>query len=148
MPDLRALVTIFLLGGLLLAGSAAVVVAEDEAKPVERVYATAPDAPAKQSLAEAEAKSAGCRGCHTRSDHATMHANPGVVLGCTDCHGGDASVLAPAGSPVSSLVRAAKYSQRESVRWASGMRRIAASAAPQSLRAIASRACHSCSDAS
>ena len=58
------------------------------------------------------------------------------------------SVLAPAASPVSSLVRAAKYSQRESVRWASGMRRIAASVAPQSLRAIASRACHSCSEAS
>lgn len=98
MPDLRTLVTIALLGSLLLAGSAAVVVAEEEAKPVERVYVAAPDAPAKQSLAEAEAKSAGCRGCHTRSDHATMHANPGVVLGCTDCHGGDASVLAPAGA--------------------------------------------------
>ena len=27
-----------------------------------------------------------------------MHANPGVVLGCTDCHGGDARVALPAGS--------------------------------------------------
>jgi hypothetical protein len=26
-----------------------------------------------------------------------MHANPAVVLGCTDCHGGDATVVAPAG---------------------------------------------------
>src|SRR5690606_6893480 len=27
----------------------------------------------------------------------TMHRNPAVVLGCTDCHGGDASVMKPAG---------------------------------------------------
>ena len=27
-----------------------------------------------------------------------MHSNPGVVLGCTDCHGGDAKVTLPPGS--------------------------------------------------
>lgn len=29
--------------------------------------------------------------CHTATDRHTMHANPGVVLGCTDCHGGNAT---------------------------------------------------------
>ncbi len=32
--------------------------------------------------------------CHTATDRRTMHQNPGVVLGCTDCHGGNASVEA------------------------------------------------------
>ena len=54
--------------------------------------AAAPPAPANQTLAQAQAKSTGCLSCHTASDRPTMHQNPGVVLGCTDCHGGDASV--------------------------------------------------------
>ena len=53
-------------------------------------YVTEPPAPVEQSAAAAEAKSAGCRSCHTASDRATMHASPAVILGCTDCHGGDA----------------------------------------------------------
>jgi hypothetical protein len=57
-----------------------------------------PHAPAKQTVQEAEAKSAGCMSCHTATDRATMHQNPGVVLGCTDCHGGDAKVLRPQGA--------------------------------------------------
>ncbi len=52
----------------------------------------APPAPAAQAPAQARAKSAGCESCHTASDAATMHRNPAVVLGCTDCHGGDARV--------------------------------------------------------
>src|SRR5262245_22143378 len=52
----------------------------------------APPAPERQSVAEAEAKSAGCLSCHTATDSHTMHQNPGVVLGCADCHGGDARV--------------------------------------------------------
>ena len=32
--------------------------------------------------------------CHTATDSHTMHQNPAVVLGCTDCHGGDAKVEA------------------------------------------------------
>jgi hypothetical protein len=27
-----------------------------------------------------------------------MHASPAVVLGCVDCHGGDATAMAPAGA--------------------------------------------------
>ncbi|MBX3693110.1 multiheme c-type cytochrome [Dokdonella sp.] len=68
----------------------------DSSKPakVEREYVTAPAAPAFQTWEQAEAKSAGCVSCHSASDRKTMHANPAVVLGCTDCHGGDASVQA------------------------------------------------------
>ncbi|MEZ5462295.1 hypothetical protein [Dokdonella sp.] len=64
---------------------------------VERDYVTAPNAPAFQTWAQADEKSAGCVTCHTDSDRKTMHASPAVVLGCTDCHGGNASVNAPAG---------------------------------------------------
>src|SRR5205085_8092778 len=41
------------------------------------------------------AKSLGCKSCHTATDHATMHLNPAVILGCADCHGGDAKVTKP-----------------------------------------------------
>src|SRR5437016_10832861 len=61
--------------------------------------AEAPPAPLKQTAAEAEAKSAGCISCHTATDSASMHSSPGVVLGCTDCHGGNAGVLNAAGAP-------------------------------------------------
>ena len=55
-------------------------------------YVTHPPAPLNQSQAQADAKSAGCVTCHSKTDQATMHASPSVVLGCTDCHGGDAKV--------------------------------------------------------
>ena len=56
----------------------------------------APPSPASQSQRAATAKSAGCITCHTASDRHTMHANPAVILGCTDCHGGDTRVEKPA----------------------------------------------------
>ncbi|HSN21943.1 MAG TPA: hypothetical protein VLS49_14775 [Usitatibacter sp.] len=56
--------------------------------------APAPPAPASQTEADARRKSAGCESCHTATDRHTMHQNPAVVLGCTDCHGGDARVQA------------------------------------------------------
>jgi hypothetical protein len=61
---------------------------------VTRDYArvTAAPAPASQSVAEVAAKSDGCYSCHVRTDAPTMHETPAVRLGCTDCHGGDASV--------------------------------------------------------
>ena len=71
--------------------------AGDEEQPVARHYIAAPPAPMTQSTDEAEAKSAGCKSCHTASDTWTMHKTPAVVLGCTDCHGGDAKVTAAAG---------------------------------------------------
>ncbi len=73
-------------------------IASEGELPVTRDYTRvrAPAAPKVQSWAEADAKSAGCISCHTASDQKTMHAAASVVLGCTDCHGGDVSVMAPA----------------------------------------------------
>lgn len=52
-----------------------------------------------QSPAEADRKSAGCQSCHTSVDEPTMHPSGTVRLGCTDCHGGDATVYKPAEAP-------------------------------------------------
>src|SRR5690606_8405115 len=62
-------------------------------KPQEISYPVFPPAPARQTQAEVDAKSAGCMSCHTTTDEPSMHASPGVKLGCTDCHGGDASAV-------------------------------------------------------
>ncbi|MCB2052629.1 MAG: hypothetical protein KDE35_00115 [Geminicoccaceae bacterium] len=85
-----------LIGGSLLlnAGSSPAWAAEGE-KPRDITHVTAPPAPASQTPAQAAAKTDGCMTCHTASDAKTMHASPGVVLGCTDCHGGDANVVKP-----------------------------------------------------
>ncbi|MCD6048944.1 MAG: repeat protein, partial [Verrucomicrobia bacterium] len=42
-----------------------------------------------QSREAAHMKSRGCIECHKGSDNHTMHKSPNVVLGCTDCHGGN-----------------------------------------------------------
>ena len=42
-----------------------------------------------QTPAEAHRKSVGCMDCHKTTDAHTMHTSPNVILGCTDCHGGD-----------------------------------------------------------
>jgi len=66
----------------------------EQARNIE--YSPHPPAPAKQDRREAQIKSAGCASCHTASDAVTMHVSDAVILGCSDCHGGDASVfLAP-----------------------------------------------------
>lgn len=67
----------------------------ESSKPRAIVYTPAPAAPAHQTEFEAEAKSDGCNSCHLRTDNATMHPNAAVVLGCTDCHGGDAKIYKP-----------------------------------------------------
>jgi len=67
----------------------------DKAPVVKRNYVMAPSAPQSQSTEDAERKSSGCISCHVASGHRSMHENPGVVLGCTDCHGGDATVAKP-----------------------------------------------------
>jgi hypothetical protein len=71
-----------------------------------REYIMAPAAPAAQTEKQADAKSSGCLSCHTVTDRHTMHANPGVVLGCADCHGGNASVIGE-GKPESPAYRSA-----------------------------------------
>jgi hypothetical protein len=61
---------------------------------IVRDYAAvfAPPAPEQQSKSAADAKSAGCITCHTTTDAWSMHRSEAVVLGCTDCHGGNASI--------------------------------------------------------
>jgi hypothetical protein len=63
----------------------------------------------RQTQEEADAKSAGCLGCHTSTDSKTMHRTQTVRLGCTDCHGGDPSVsVSPGLSTTSAEYKSAK----------------------------------------
>lgn len=71
--------------------------ASDEEKAVARVYLAAPPAPMSQTAAQVAEKSAGCYSCHTRTDEPTMHSSPAVMLGCVDCHGGNAGVIGDPG---------------------------------------------------
>jgi hypothetical protein len=74
--------------------------ASEKEAPVVRDYSlvrTAP-APRTQEGADAQAKSAGCQSCHTESDAHNMHRSPAVVLGCTDCHGGNPAIRRPEGA--------------------------------------------------
>jgi len=89
---LRALI----LAVCLIAGAPAF--ATEGESPRDIAYQTAPPAPVSQSQAAASMKSMGCLTCHEKTDQPTMHANPGVVLGCADCHGGNAQVARPEGA--------------------------------------------------
>src|SRR5580693_6521843 len=55
-----------------------------------------------QPQAQTDRKSAGCISCHTQTDEPTMHATGTVILGCADCHGGNAEVRVAAGIVASS----------------------------------------------
>ncbi len=69
----------------------------EKPRVVDYTRVRGPIAPRSQSAAAAHAKSDGCLTCHTATDAPTMHQSESVVLGCTDCHGGDASVRVAAG---------------------------------------------------
>ncbi|WP_375290536.1 hypothetical protein [Qipengyuania sp.] len=81
---------------LLFAGATFVAqpMAAEKEKPVKRDYSrvTAPPAPRGQTIEAMLGKSEGCNSCHVQTDAPTMHVSEAVRLGCTDCHGGDASV--------------------------------------------------------
>ncbi len=62
---------------------------------------------ATQGETEADRKSNGCISCHTQTDQRTMHVSTSVRLGCTDCHGGNASIRA-VGGPASPQYAEAK----------------------------------------
>ena len=89
----RAILIAFLL--LVVAASASFAADGGEAA-VERDYSLvrAASAPRVQDWDQADSKSAGCVSCHTASEAKTMHTSPAVVLGCTDCHGGNPSIVA------------------------------------------------------
>ena len=97
-PMLRSLSLVLLFACLSFVLPLTPAVAAGGEKAVDRVYAPAPPAPRRQSPQQAEAKSEGCVSCHTDTDAKTMHENPAVTLGCTDCHGGDAGVSRPEGA--------------------------------------------------
>jgi len=81
---------------IFLFGYGAAVAAEDEhAQHID--YPDYPSAPRLQTQDQADRKSEGCLTCHIATDQPTMHENPAVILGCTDCHGGDSNIFLPAG---------------------------------------------------
>ena len=90
----------FALIALLLA-PAAMLSASSGEQPRTVAYAFAAPAPLSQTPDQARVKSAGCISCHSASDAWTMHKSEAVVLGCTDCHGGDAGVSLPTAWPAS-----------------------------------------------
>ncbi len=45
-----------------------------------------------ETPAQADLASSGCLTCHTGIEHASMHVESTVVLGCTDCHGGNPAI--------------------------------------------------------
>ncbi len=80
---------------LLLFISIPVLLSASENEKARKIdYPEYPAAPAKQDASAADAKSSGCISCHTDSDSKSMHQSAAVVLGCTDCHGGNAGVRA------------------------------------------------------
>ncbi len=95
----RALLGMALAASALL-GTSQLGASEGE-KAVVRDYSLvrAAPAPRTQDWDEAEAKSAGCQSCHTESDAHTMHRSPAVILGCTDCHGGNPRIRGDASLP-------------------------------------------------
>lgn len=104
---MKAFKHILALALLLMTAAVVTLVSADSGPALSlREYIMAPAAPAAQTEKQADAKSSGCLSCHTVTDRHTMHANPGVVLGCTDCHGGNASVIGE-GKPESAAYRSA-----------------------------------------
>src|SRR5215472_5851358 len=64
---------------------------------------------ANQSQEEVDRKSTGCISCHTSTDEPTMHPTKSVHLGCTECHGGNASAsIAPGTARISPEYNAIK----------------------------------------
>ncbi len=70
-------------------------VAESNEPPRKILYEPTPPAPKWQPLEQIKTKSDGCMSCHTTTDEPSMHRTGGVPLGCTDCHGGNASAVKP-----------------------------------------------------
>jgi len=92
MRHLRLFLPLLVLVLAVFAGPGSSLLASEGEKPVERHYAKMAPAPSRQTQEQMDAKSEGCLSCHIKSDAPTMHLTPAVKLGCTDCHGGDASV--------------------------------------------------------
>ncbi len=77
---------------LLLLSIPALVLAAEGEKRRNIEYPDYPPAPAAQTEQTASLKSFGCISCHSATDESSMHKSPSVILGCTDCHGGNPGV--------------------------------------------------------
>ncbi|MES2095170.1 MAG: hypothetical protein V4459_00280 [Pseudomonadota bacterium] len=96
MRTLRSLLILPFAGLALAIGGSALQAKGGEGDGARRLYVAYPPAPANETPADAAAKSAGCKSCHTASDEDSMHPTKAVVLGCADCHGGDpTAAIAP-----------------------------------------------------
>lgn len=104
----RLRAALFSLSVTLALGSVSLSVRSAGIEKVERTYHEFPAAPARQPQTLADTKSVGCTTCHEKTDQPTMHANPGVVLGCADCHGGDPAVRRGSEAPDSEAYTALK----------------------------------------
>ena len=51
-----------------------------------------------QSQADVDRKNTGCVSCHVSTDEPSMHPTRTIRLACTDCHGGDTTVVAQVGA--------------------------------------------------
>ena len=81
---------------LSLAGAfSTLALAEEPETPVGLHQPDESSAPSFQSPEAAQAKTQGCVSCHSETDRPTMHLSAAIVLGCTDCHGGNAEVRRP-----------------------------------------------------
>ncbi|HTH28662.1 MAG TPA: hypothetical protein VL918_09360, partial [Sphingobium sp.] len=89
---MQRLVSLLLMLLAAIAIPAAMLRASEGEKPVARTYVKTPPAPRTQTAEAVQAKSSGCYSCHVQTDEPSMHATPAVMLGCTDCHGGNAAV--------------------------------------------------------
>lgn len=100
-----------------------------------------------QTATEADAKSVGCLTCHTSTDEASMHPTGTVRLGCTDCHGGDATARdKKKGHPtprLPSLWKAAANPVRAYTDWLQESPEYIQFVNPGDLR-VADRACGAC----
>jgi hypothetical protein len=67
-------------------------IASEGESPRSVEYPAYPPAPVEQTQQSADLKSFGCVSCHTETDAKSMHNSPSVVLGCTDCHGGNSTI--------------------------------------------------------
>jgi hypothetical protein len=99
----RALIAILLLSAALLSFAGfrnmhAKIVRAQESTPATASPQPPPGAASRATLQRTETPeqaaraSAGCISCHVGIEHPNMHNETTVVLGCADCHGGNANV--------------------------------------------------------
>jgi hypothetical protein len=68
-----------------------------------------------ETQAEADTRSTGCISCHGMTEASSMHKTGTVIIGCADCHGGNAQIAKPPGSaPDSEAYKEAKKSAHPS----------------------------------